>query len=317
MHLSPVTTAGSGYESMHYPKNQIELEKQFSNRDSCLAYLKSLRWPNGFVCSRCHGSRAWEQSRERLTCADCKYETSILAGTLFQSSHVPLEIWFRAAWWMTNQKQGVSALGLQRALGIGSYRTSWTLLHKLRSSMIRPGRDRLTGPVEMDEAVIGGHQSAKARKQSKWNKQFVLIAAEIDGKKTGRIRLKVIANNQGPTLNVAIQELIEPGSEIITDGLKGYQCMTAIGYVHTQIVTDSILDDQQMLPRAHRVASLLKRWLNGTHHGRANDKHLEAYLQEFVFRFNRRTSISRGLLFHRLIEQAVKATPKPSGKIKH
>lgn len=298
---------------LEYPKNQLEFERQFCTEESCREYLTLLRWPNGFQCPRCKNAGKWEQSRNRITCARCHHETSVLAGTLFHGSHLSLSQWFRAAWWVTNQKSGVSALGLQRTLGIGGYKTAWTVLQKLRRAMVRQGRDLLSGDVEVDETFVGGSVPGK-RGRGAEGKKLVVIAAEIDGKKIGRIRMRHIPNASAQSLESFITAAITKGSGLVTDQWGGYNGVRRLGYRH-ETVDGEVVGIDEVVPRVHRVASLLKRWLMGTLHGRFEPKHLEHYLEEFTFRFNRRTSNYRGQLFYRLLENSVVADPVPFSKI--
>jgi transposase-like protein len=214
-------------------------------------------------------------------------------------------MWLRAMWYVTNQKHGISALGLQRALGQGSYHTAWEWLHRLRHAMVRPGRDRLSGTIEVDETYIGGEHAGKRGRGSD-GKALVFIAAQIDGKRIGRIRLQRIPNASGESLESAIKATIQPESRIITDGWEGYNRLKSLGYAHHRAKTESHVGDT-LLPKCHLVASLLKRWLLGTFQGRV--LHLDYYLDEFTFRFNRRTSASRGKLFYRLVQQALTVKP--------
>lgn len=242
-------------------------------------------------------------------CQRCGYDFTVTAGTLFADSHKPLRVWFEAVWHITSQKSGVSALGLQRVLGLGSYRTAWNWLHKLRRAMVRPGRDRLSGSVEIDETFIGG-EVAGPRGRGALGKSMVLIAAQIDGRRLGRIRLQRIRDASAATLQAAVAQMVEPGAEIQTDGWRAYSFVAKAGFAHRVIRPDSDPEaGANLLPHAHQVASLLKRWLLGTHQGAVTADHLDFYLDEFTFRFNRRTSGSRGLLFHRLMQQAVALTP--------
>jgi len=144
-----------------YPKTMQEFQDSFTTEDGCREYLLRLRWPEGFRCPRYGNSQAWQTGRMLFRCTECDLETSLTAGTLFQDTRKPLRLWFQAMWYVTNQKQGVNALGLQRLLGLGSYRTAWAWLHKLRRAMVRPGRDRLPGTVEVDETFIGGPRPGK------------------------------------------------------------------------------------------------------------------------------------------------------------
>jgi transposase-like protein/Zn ribbon nucleic-acid-binding protein len=289
-----------------YPKTFSEFQTQFPNEQFCRDYLAKLRWPHGVRCPRCSGGVFWNRSDRPLKeCVECGYQQSLFAGTIFQDTSLPILTWFNGIWWVTNQKTGISALGLQQALGLGSYRTAWLLLHKLRIAMVRPKREPLSGDVEVDEVYLGGVN----------NKDLIAVAAEIDGKKTGRIRMERIANRSSKELLKFIQNNIEKGSVIVTDGLTSYDAVKENGYQHKPMRKPYFWEDQDpdheaLLPRVHRVASLLKRWYYGTHHGRVEKKNLDTYLNEFVFRFNRRTSGSRGLLFFRLIENCVLTDPK-------
>ena len=240
-------------------------------------------------------------------CAHCGYDFTVTAGTLFADTHKPLRLWFEAIWYVTNQKSGASALGVQRVLGLGSYRTAWNWLHKLWRAMVRPGRDRLAGVVEVDETFIGGPRPGK-RGRGAAGKTLVLIAAQADGRKIGRIRLARIANAAAASLEPAVQQAIEPGSRVQTDDWSGYGGLKSLGYDHEVIQPAAELGDN-LLPRVNLVASLLKRWLLGTHQGAVRPQHLDYYLDEFTFRFNRRNSRSRGLLFYRLLQQAVAVRP--------
>lgn len=229
------------------------------------------------------------------------------AGTVFQDSKLPLTLWFRAMWQITSQKNGVSAIGLQRVLGLGSYKTAWTVMHKLRRAMVRPGRERLCGIVEVDEAYWGGEEEDVRGRQT-YDKALIAVAAEADGPKIGRIRLRHIPDCTRKTLHGFITEAIEPASTVQTDGWRAYRELD--GYVHKpSIQSRSTPDESHLLPRVHRVISLLKRWLMGTHQGAVSSTYLQDYLDEFTFRFNRRTSSSRGKLFYRLAQQAVQTSP--------
>jgi transposase-like protein len=230
-------------------------------------------------------------------------QVSVLAGTVFEGTHLPLTVWFRAMWHATSQKNGISALGLQRVLGLGSYKTAWLILHKLRRAMIRPGRDRLCGVVEVDETYWGGTESGGAIGRLTASKTLIAIAAEQSGKGIGRIRMVRIPDFERTTLHGFIRAVVEPGSTVCTDGLNSYRQME--GYHHDRRVQGNLDEGEYLMPRVHLAASLLKRWLMGTHQGAIGHQHLDDYLNEFVFRFNRRKSASRGKLFYRLAEQAV------------
>jgi len=243
-------------------------------------------------------------------CRSCRAQVSVTAGTIFQGSKLPLTLWFRAMWQVTSQKNGISALGLQRVLGLGSYRTAWTVLHKLRRAMVRPNRERLSGVVEVDEAYWGAEETGAVGRRTV-SKALIVVAAEAKGDRAiGRIRLRHVPDLTRATLHGFIGEAIEPGSTVVTDGLNAYRELA--GFIHDRRVQRrQSLAAEHPLPRAHRVISLLKRWLLDTHKGAIAHEHLDDYLDEFTFRFNRRTSASRGKLFYRLAQQAVRIDPAP------
>lgn len=297
-----------------YPRTALELERRFSDEESCRRYLFALRWPAGFVCPGCGEADAWEMGRGLWLCKGCRRQVSVTAGTVFHRSHLPLTTWFRIMWEVTSQKNGVSAIGLQRSLGLGSYQTAWTVLQKLRRAMVRPGRDRLHGLVDVDETYWGGEEKGVIGRLTH-EKAVVIVAAEHDGKGIGRIRLRRIDDLTKATLHGFIAEAVEPGSTVSTDGLSAYQGLK--GYTHDRQIQRQATEGEHLLPRAHRVISLLKRWLLGTHQGAVGDEHLDYYLDEFTFRFNRRTSASRGKLFYRLAQQAVQIEPTPYQKLIH
>jgi transposase-like protein len=295
-----------------YPRTVIELEERFATEEACREYLARLRWPEGFVCSRCGAAGGWQATRGRLVCRVCRHQASVTAGTVFQGTHKPLRLWFRAIWHITSQKNGASAASVQQILGLGSYQTAWTWLHKLRRAMIRPGRDHLHGRVEVDETYVGSENEHTDGRQMK-NKVLVAIAAEEDGRGIGRIRMARIPRATKRVLQRFSQEMIEPGSIVHTDGLPSYRGLETLGYQHEVSVLLGQEKDAalRLLPRVHRVASLLKRWLLGTHQGAVSPKHFDYYLDEFTFRFNRRKSRSRGKLFYRLVQQAAQIEPAP------
>jgi len=247
-------------------------------------------------------------------CRGCDYQTSVTAGTLFADTHKPLRLWFETIWYVTNQKYGVSALGLKRVLGLGSYDTAWAGLQKLRRAMVRPGRDRLEGKIEVAEIFVGGVHPGK-RGRGAEGKALVLIAAQAADQGIGRIRLKRVADASATSLESALLTMAEPGSEIRTDGWGGYNGLEALGYAH-RVVRETLEVGKNVLPLVNRVAALIKRWLLGTHQGAVRISHLEYYLDEYTFRFNRRTSRSRGLLFYRLIDQAVHVHPIERAELK-
>lgn len=248
-------------------------------------------------------------------CSSCGHQATVTAGTIFEKTRTPLRVWLAAAWYLTNQKQGVSALGLQRVLGLGSYQTAWAMLHRLRQAMVRPDRERLKGQVEVDEtylALSDRHVStAKKPRKSNTSKALIVIAVEtLHPQGFGRIRLRRIDNDAAESVVPFVQTSVEPGAQVRTDGSAAYRSLSHLGYDHHKtVMLGSDVPAHQSMPGVHRVASLVKRWILGTHHGAVQPEHLDAYLDEFVFRFNRRTSRSRGMLFYRLLQQAVATGP--------
>jgi hypothetical protein len=239
----------------------------------------------------------------------------VTAGTIFQDTHKPLRLWFQAMWLVTSQKQGASALTVQQVLGLGSYRTAWSWLHKLRHAMVRPDRDRLSGAVEVDETYVGGPDPRSFEFQRS-HKVLVGVAAEERGRGIGRVRIRRVHDRGPGPIEHFVRDVVAPGSVVHTDGYLGYASLSALGYDHRPRVQRARpRDAEDLLPRVHLVVSLLKRWLIGTHQGAVSHEHLDYYLDEFTFRFNRRRSRRRGLLFRRLLEQAVAVGPLPYDQI--
>ena len=300
------------------PRSLTEFETRLSTEQACREYLCQLRWPEGFACPRCGGRKVWPTERNLFVCAACGYHASVTSGTIFENTRKPLMLWFRAMWWRTSLKTGASALGMQRVLGLGSYETAWTWLHKLRRAMVRPGRDGLSGRVEVDETDLGAlEEGLLGRKTEK--KALVVVAAQEDGKGTGRVRLRRIQDASASSLEPFVEESIAPGSVVHTDGWKGYAGLKKKGYQHEVTVLAGRREAPfDLLPRVHPVVGLLKTWLAGTLHGAVSHEHLDYYLDEFTFRFNRRTSRSRGKLFYRLVQQAAEVAPVPyKAMVKH
>ena len=299
-----------------YPRTLMEFESRFRTEDACWDFLVQLRWPDGFVCPDCQSRKAWRTERSLFHCAGCGRQVSVTAGTVFQGTRKPLRLWFRAMWWVTNQKNGASAQGLQQGLGLGSYQTAWAWLHKLRRAMVRPGRDRLSGVVEVDETYVGGRETVPGRGAE--NKTLVAIAVEKTGRQLGRARMAVVADGTRDELCGFVEACVESDSTVRTDGWQGYRDLKHRHYKHDRLPQQgSTAEPCELLPGVHRVASLLKRWLLGTHQGAVSATHLPYYLDEFTFRFNRRKSKSRGKLFYRPVEQAVAVEPTPYKKLIH
>lgn len=296
-----------------YPRNWNEFMDWFSDEEKCYQYLEKLKWRNGFICPSCEEKEEpYRASRGRLICRSCHHQTTVTAGTIFHKTRTPLRTWFSAIWYVTNQKHGTNALGLQKVLGFGSYQTAWTMLHKLRRAMIRPDREKLSGVVEVDETYIGGKEPGM-RGRSVENKSIVAVAVELNVEGgLGRVRFKQIFDVSSDSLIPFVEEMIKSGSTVKTDGWRGYSGLEKYGYVHdVNPISESGNPAHESMPGVHRVASLVKRWLLGTHHGSYSPQQLDYYLDEFTFRFNRRTSRSRGLLFYRLINQALSHSPEP------
>jgi transposase-like protein/Zn ribbon nucleic-acid-binding protein len=292
-----------------YPKNLLDLEKRFATNQDCLEYLIKIRWPNGFQCPVCYHENAWRNSRGLFECQKCGHQTSVTSGTILHQTRKPLKLWFCAMWHIANQKYGANALGLQRTLGLGSYNTAWQWLHKLRRAMVRPDRDKLTGVVEVDETYVGGKRTGKRGRGSE-GKTLVAVAVEDKGEKgIGRIRLKHIKDASGDSLESFIKEMIESGATVRTDDWNGYNGVQALGYKH-------IIDPSNNMILAHRIISLMKRWLLGTYQGAVRVSHLSYYLDEYTFRFNRRASQFRGKLFYRLVQQVMLVDPAPLAMLK-
>jgi len=304
-------SADSGHPiaGIDYPRTLQEFDEWFQSEDACRRYVAGIRWRDGFLCPGCGSRKSWSTARGLMHCSSCQRQTSPTAGTIFHRTRHPLRTWLLVVWHVTSQKPGASALGLQRELGLGSYQTAWAWLHKLRRAMVRPGRDRLSDEVEVDETYFGGHAPWIAGRRLE-HKAVVAIAAEIRGKGIGRIRMARVPDASGPSLGAFVQKSVKEGALVHTDGWSGYNSLTELGYQHKRTSLRATGDPGHgAMPRVHRVASLLDRWWLGTYQGAIGHRHLDYYLDEFTFRFNRRTSKSRGMLFYRLLEQALQTPP--------
>jgi transposase-like protein len=294
-----------------YPMTFDEFTSRFTTEKQCRDYLYQLRWPKGFVCPKCGETATWLIGETLYKCSKCRHKTSVIAGTIFQDTRKSLKIWFTAIWWVTTQKNGASAMGLQRVLGLKSYTTAWTWLHKIRKAMVNPNRSKLSGIVEVDESYIGGEEHDGKRGRGTENKSLVVIGVELfKGKnQLGRVRIEVVPDASADSLQGFIKENVETGSTVITDGWSSYNFIGRSGYKHEVAKKFENTDEQNIMPHVHMVVSLLKRWLLGTHQGAVQEMHLQAYLDEYVFRFNCRKSANRGLLFYRLLESAMHMPP--------
>jgi len=273
-------------------------------------FLDRLRWPTGPVCPNCGRTATTVATGRVWRCGGCRKRVSRTAGTIFQDTRTPLTVWFAAAWYMTADPGGVSALTLQKLLGLGSYQTAWAMLHRYRTAMMRPGREVLNGRVEVDETVIGGEEPGP-RGRGALGKTLVVIAVELRKPRSyGRARMSIIPGAEAQTLRKFLITTVEPGSTVVTDGWSAYPNACRDWFDHEpHPVAGSREQANELLPAVHRVAALCKQWLLGTHQGRVDAEHMQSYLEEFCFRFNRRHSRARGLLFYRLLQYAVVAQP--------
>lgn len=282
-----------------YPKNVEEFRNLFTSDEACFAYLMCRRWPNGFQCSECGCNNYWRTKRNILLCQSCRKLNYLTAETLMHSSHIPLRKWFWGAYLVSTLTPGISALQLQRQLGLGSYRTSWYMLGRLRKGMVNDTRSKLSGILEADETIVGGLAKGKRGRgaTADGNKSLVIGAVEVvsyvdkkdkSKERAGRIRLTTVQHADEETISFFLDKNIEIGSTIRTDGWRGYSTTALARYMHeVQIQQGTPKRPHQLAPHIHRVFSNLKTWLTGTYHG-VNPKYLQGYLDEYVFRFNRR-----------------------------
>jgi transposase-like protein/Zn ribbon nucleic-acid-binding protein len=294
-----------------YPKDFQEFLAQFKDEDACKQYLFDIRWSSGYVCPKCNSeSKYWITAQNLIHCSVCGHQNSLTAGTIFHGTRKPLLLWFHIMWWVVAQKTGVSASNMMDFMGFGSYETVWSWLQKLRRAMVRAGRDKLTGIVEVDETYIGGKEIGKGKQgRGAETKTLVVIATECIGKQIGRVRFRCIDEASAENLIPFIQDNINEGSTVITDGWSGYKPLQQMTEFEHKVkkISDSGSEAHELLPHVHLVVSLLKRWLNGTHQGKVSPKYLPYYLDEFAFRFNRKLSTYRGKLFYRLVQQSIDA----------
>lgn len=282
----------SGYPD--FPRTLDEFQHQFVTDAACLDYLVRVRWPDGFDCPRCESREAWLIRRRLFRCQRCRTEVSVTAGTVMHSTHLPLRHWFWAAHLMSTLTPGISALQLQRQIGLGSYRTALSLCRRLRRAMVNPLREPLCGVVEVDEAYIGGPRRGEVGRGS--SKSLVVVAVENRGDHTGRVRLASIPDASQASLHGFIRGNVAPGTQVNTDDWDGYKGLAAYGYQHRPRIQGDPARAAKILPWVHRVIGNLKTWLRGTHHGRVEKRHLQSYLGEFTFRYNRRRSREHAFL---------------------
>ena len=301
-----------------YPRTYREFVSWFHDDAACVAYLENLRWPNGFQCPVCGVvGEPWKETRGRLVCTACRHQASITAGTILEKTRTPLTTWFEAAWHVTTAKNGLSAKTLERTLGT-RYRVAWTILQRFRVAMVRSEREQLAGDVEVDETLVGGVEHGRKRGRGA-KKCIVAVAVEVKQPKGfGRVRMRHIPDASDFSLRPFVCDIIAPESTVLTDAWNGYNRLSKCGYTHKKVILSSSGDPAHVaMPGIHRIASLLKRWILGTHQGAVSEVHLQSYLEEFTFRFNRRTSRSRGLVFRRLLEQVVATAPVTEADVTH
>jgi transposase-like protein len=292
------------------PSTHRKFVQQFQDDQACAAFLEQLRWPEGFCCPACQTIGVpWRQTRGRLVCAACRHQTSVTTNTILEKTRTPLTTWFDAAWHLTTAKSGLSAKTLEKTLGT-SYVTAWAILQRFRVAMVRSEREKLSGVVEVDETIIGGAKQGGKRGRGTSNSVVAIAVELMEPMGFGRIRMRHIENASGTNLDAFVCDVIAKGETVHTDGWTGYNGLSSLGYGHKKIILSSSDDPAHVsMPGVHRVASLLKRWILGTHQGSVVPEHLQSYLEEFTFRFNRRTSKNRGLVFYRLMEQAMATNP--------
>ena len=276
-----------------YPNNFQEFLVQFPDEKSCWQYVIDIRCPGSYVCTACNSVKWWLTSKHKIHCSVCGKEFSITSGTIFQKSRKPLLLWFHVMWWVVAQKTGASAYNLMDFMRFGSYEAAWTWLHKLRRAMVRDGREKLSGVVEVDETYIGGKETGTGKQgRGAEEKSLVVVATECIGKRIGRVRFRIIPEASKDCLIPFIEENVKPQTSVITDGWCGYASLSKRKDYHhiEKVIAGSGKEAHELLPHVHMVDSLVKRWINGTHQGKISKKHLEYYLDEFAFRFNRKLS---------------------------
>ena len=307
-HSAPTGRHSAPIAGVDYPTGLDEVTAWFPDDRACLAYLERLRWPDGFVCPGCGiVGEAWRQSRGRRTCRSCRRQTTVTAGTIFARTRTPLRSWFAAAWYLTSQKSGTNALGLQRLLGLGNYQTAWTMLHKLRRAMAPAEDAPLVGQVEVDEARLIATATPQRSRRSPSSEPLVAIAVEVrEPRALGRVRMRCIRDASRRSLVPFVRDVVGDGARVHTDGCGAYATLARHGFEHVALERTEAPDGVRVImPNVNRVAAHLRRWLAGTHQGAVRPSHLPAYLAEFTFRFNGRAAAEPGLLFYHLLRQAV------------
>jgi transposase-like protein len=281
-----------------FPATIIEFQRRFPDEQACREYLFESRWPDGIVCPRCGSGSATVLPRRLLwQCRSCRYQVSVTAGSVLHRTRTPLHLWFWAAYLVTTATPGISSTQLQRQLGLTRYETAWMMLHKLRRGMVNPERAPLTGQVEVDECYVGGHEAGLRGGRQHGAKALVVVAVEVRGTRAGRVRMRVVDDSSADTLCGFVTDCVATGATVRTDGWPAYRRLATLGYGHQprsqrahQLAGE---DTDEILPHVHRVISNLKTWLQGTHRG-VSKEHLQVYLDEYTFRFNRRRTPMAG-----------------------
>ena len=272
-----------------FPRTLSAFQSRFATEEACVHYLFESRWADGYACPRCGHDEAYElELRPIFKCRKCSYQVSVTAGTVLHRTRLSLRDWFSAAYLVATHTPGISAVQLQRQLGLRRYETAWGLLQKLRRAMVRPERDRISGEVEVDETYVGGVEvGRRGGRVRDSTKTIVVGAVEIRGQGSGRVRLSVIEDLSAASLVGFLEQSVAPCSVVHTDGWGGYRPLANKGYDRRRETQGHAKNAVKLFPRVHRVFSNLKTWLAGTHHG-VGEQHLQHYLNEYVFRFNRR-----------------------------
>ena len=287
------------------PRSPLDLRRRFSTMEECRDFLFGLRFPDGWLCS-CGGQTFWWRSGTKIRCRTCSRDRSVLAGTIFQKTRTPLPVWFKAAWGIATASGGISALQLQRDLGLGSYETAWTMLHRYRRAMTSSNHLLLAGTVEVSDTLIGGVARRAKPDDARGVGVLVAIASERAPAGGGRVRLAVVPELGAATLSAFVVEAIAQGSSVATNDEAGYQGLGALGF-HHQASGEAAAT--AALHTVRQSVDLLQSWLIATHQGRAEAKHLQSYLDEFAFRFNQAMPLNDGLAFRGLLEGAVAHDP--------
>lgn len=297
-----------------FPKTLPEFERRFPDEESCRAYLIEVRWGGRPRCDRCQCDRVWQSGRGLWECSACGHQTSITSGTPLHRTRKPLKLWFRAIWEMVTRKTGISGKDLQRLMGFGSYETAWTWLHKLRASLVSPDREPLRGSVQVDEGYMGGKAEGPQRGRSTEGKAVIVVGAEPGG----RMRLEHSPDATAVSLGSFIRRNVAAGEMLLTDFGPGYTKQAVAGRGHlAENQSTELQGKKDSLQHCHWALSNLKRWWLGTHHGAVSNKHLQAYLDEFVFRANRRSTEGVGRIAARGLQGVMKRGPMPYRSIVH